>query len=274
MRSSTSLFSPSLQKPLFKTPMQREFPQEVIDDLIDWVGVGSVGQGDPNIRACSLVAWKWVERSRRHLFHKIELSSSSTISRWIENIPPGVDGVSRHVKKLWIHFAWDSWSQRFPSVEHLKSFPHVQYLRLTHWHGGQTTTEEVEEAFGGLGRSVQSLTFSQPRGDVGSLLHLLSLFPHLDDLSVLTSYLYERPERLPQSTFTIHGRLVLDGVQEHFVNGLVGDGLKPKVLKVSIPNVTSFDGLFAACAPSVEMISLSPTNGRCLPVFLRAQNNR
>lgn len=242
--------------------MQREFPQEVIDDLIDWVGVGSVGRRDSDLRACSLVAWSWVERSRHHLFHSIELASTSDIGRWVENIRPGVGGVSGYVKKLWIHFGWDEWSQRFQSVEHLKSFTRVQDLNLTYWYGGQTEGEEVEEVFGGIGQSVRSLSFSMPRGNLGSFLHLLSVFPRLDNLSILTSHLDEASEPLPRNVVTVRGNLVLDSVEEHFVKALAGCGLRPKVLKVSIPNLTSFDELLAACAPGVETISLSPTYGQ------------
>lgn len=248
--------------------MQGKFPQEVVDDLIDWVGVNSVGQRDPDLRACSLVAWSWVERSRRHLFHSIELASTPDISRWIRNIRPGAGGVSRFVQQLWIHFGWDLWSQRFPSTEHLKSFVHVQDLRLIYWYSGQAGgNEELEAAFGGLGHSVRSLTISIPRGDLGSFLHLLSLFSDLDDLSIMTPYLDETSGPLPRDAVTVRGSLVLDSVQEHFANALVGRGLRPNVLKVSIPNLTSFDKLLAACAPTVEMISLSPTYGQCPPIF-------
>lgn len=254
------------------SPMQREFPQEVIDDLIDLVSVGSTGQRDPDLRACSLVSWNWVERSQQRLFYSIELASTPDISRWIRNIRPGVGGVSRYVKKLWIHFGWDQWSQRFPSVDHLKSFASVQDLRLTYWCGGQERGEVVEEAFIALGRSVRSLTVSLPRGDAGSFLHLLSLFLHLDNLSILTSYLDEASEAVPRNLVTLRGSLMLDGVQEHFINALVGSRLKPNVLRVSIPNLTSFDKLLAACAPSVETIFLSPSYGQCLPGLSQNEN--
>jgi hypothetical protein len=248
--------------------MQQTFPQEVIDDLIDWVSVGSVGQRDPNLRACSLVAHPWVERSRRNLFYSIELASTPDINNWIENIGPGVGGVSRHVKKLWIHCGWDHWSQRFTSTEHLKSFSRVEELRLTYWYGGGATNEQVEEAFGGFGQSVRSLSISLPRGDAGSFLHLLSLFPHLDDLSIMTPYLDETSGPLPRGVVAVRGSLVLDGVQEYLADALVGDGLRPKVLRVTIPNLITYDALLAACAPTVEAVSLSPTFGQCLCIPL------
>jgi len=251
--------------------MKPIFPQEVIDELIDWVGVTSVGQRDPHLRSCSLVARSWVQRSRQHLFHSIELTSTSNISSWIGNIRPGVDGVSGYVRELWMGCNWDQWSQRFPSVGHLRSFTRVEELRLTYWRGGQATTEEVEEAFGGFGSSVRSLSVSLPRGDPGSFLHLLSLFPHLDDLSIWTSYLDENIGPLPKNTVTVRGMLVLDGAQEHFANALVGSGLNPKILKISIPRSISYDGLLMACAPSVETISLSPTFGQYLLMLRSAQ---
>ena len=243
--------------------MQPTFPQEVIDDLIDWVGVGSVGQRDPNLRACSMVAHNWVERSRRNLFYSIELASTPDINSWIENIRPGASGVSGYVRKLWIHCGWDQWAQRFTSVEHLKSFSRVEELRLTYWCGGGATNEQLEEAFKVFGQSVQSLSISLPRGDTALFLHLLSLFPHLDDLSIMTSYLDETAEPLPSSVVAVRGSLVLDGVQEHLAQALVGSGLRPKVLKITIPNLISYDGLLAACGPSVEAVSLSPTFGQC-----------
>jgi hypothetical protein len=244
--------------------MQQTFPQEVIDELIDWIGVNSVGQRDPHLRACSLVAPNWVERSRYHLFQSIQLASSLDINRWIEDIRPGVDGVSGYVKKLWIHIGWDQWSQRFPSVEHLRSFARVEDLRLTYWCGGQASNEEVEEAFGSFGQSVRSLSVSLLRGDAGSFLRFLSLFPHLDDLSIMTSYLEGTSEPLPRSVVAVRRSLVLDGVEERFADALVGDRLRPRVLKTSIPNAISYDGLLAACAPTVEMIGLSPTYRQCL----------
>jgi len=162
---------------------------------------------------------------------------------------------------------WDQWSLRFPSIEHLRSFTHVEELRLTYWCGGRATREEVEEAFGGFGPSVTTLSISLPRGDAGSFLHLLSLFPHLNDLFIWTSYLDESLDPLPRNVVTVRGTLVLDGVEEHFADALIGSGLKPKILKISIPRSISYDGFLAACAPSVEVISLSPTFGQCLSIF-------
>jgi hypothetical protein len=247
--------------------MQPRFPQEVVEEIIDWVGVGSVGQRDPHLGSCSLVAGNWVRRSQQHLFYSVELASTTDISNWITNIRPGVGGVSGHVKKLWLNVNWDQWSRRFPSVEHLKSFTHVEELRLTYWCGGRATREEVEEGFGGFGPSVRSLSVSLPRGDTGSFLHLLSLFPHLDNLSIWTSCLDESLDPLPRYAVTVRGRLVLDGAQEHFADALIGSGLRPKVLKISIPRSISYDGLLAACAPNVEIVSISPTFGQCLAHF-------
>lgn len=249
--------------------MQPTLPQEVTDDLIDWVGVGSVGQRDPHLRSCSLVARRWVKRSRQHLFHSIELASISEINNWIKNISPGVGGVSGYVRKLWMGCNWEQLSQRFPSVEHLRSFTHVEELRLTYWCGGLATKEEVEEAFWGFGLSVRTLSVSLPRGDAGSFLHLLSLFPHLDDLLIWTSYLHEGLDPLPRNVVTVRRRLVLDAVPEHFADALTGSGLKPKALKISISHLASYDGLLAACAPSVEVISLSPAVGQCFAIPLR-----
>jgi hypothetical protein len=193
--------------------MQQTFPQEVIKDLIDWVGVGSVGQRDPHLRACALVARNWVERSRQILFYSIELASNPDISNWISNIHPGVGGVSGYVRKLWVHFGWEQWSQGFPSVEHLRSFAQVNALRLACWCGGWPTKGEVEEAFGGFGQSVQSLSVSLPHGDASSFLHFLSLFLHLDDLSIMTSHFDETLEPLPSNLVTVPRRLVLDCCQ-------------------------------------------------------------
>jgi hypothetical protein len=247
--------------------MQPIFPQEVIDDLIDWVSVSSVGQRDPHLRSCSLVARSWVRRSRQHLFHSIELASTADIGNWIGSIRPGVGGVSGYVRKLWLNVNWDQWSQRFPSAEHLRSFTHVEDLRLTYWCGGRATKEEVEEAFGRFGPSVRSLSVSLPRGDVGSFLHFLSLFPQLDNLSIWTSCLDESLDPLPGNAVAVRRSLVLDCAQEHFADALIGSGLKPKTLKISIPRSFSYDGLLTACAPSVEFISLSPTFGQSLPIF-------
>ena len=106
------------------------------------------------------------------------------------------------------------------------------------------------------------LSVPLPRGDAGSFLHLLSLFPHLDDLSIWTSYLDESLDPLPKNAVAVRRTLVLDSVQEHFADALIGSGLKPKALKISIPRSISYDGLLAACAPSVEIVSLSPTFGQ------------
>lgn len=249
--------------------MQPRFPQEVIDDLIDWVSVSPTGQADPNLRSCSLVSRNWVQRSRQHLFYSIDLASTTDINNWIRNVRPGVGGVSGHVRRLWLNSSWGKWSQRFPSVEHLRSFTHVKELRLTYWCGGQATKEEVEGAFGGFGPSVRSLSVSLPRGDAGSFLHLISLFPYLDNLSIWSSCLDEGRDPLPKNLVAVRGRLVLDSVQERFADALIGGGLRPTFLKISIPRLISYDGLLMACAPSVEIVSLSPTFGQSPPISLR-----
>jgi len=244
--------------------MQPTFPQEIIDYLIDLISISSVGQKDPHLRSCSLVSRSWVHRSRRHLFHSIELASTPDISNWIKKIPPGAGGLSGYVRKLWLDGHWEQRSQRFPSVEHLRSFTRVEELRLTYWREGPTTKEEIEETFGAFGPSVRSLSVSLPRGDPGSFLHLLSLFLHLDDLSIWTSCLDESSDPPPGNAVTVRRSLVLDSAQGHFADALIGSGLRPKALKISIPHLVSYDGLLAACGPSVETISLSPNFGQCL----------
>jgi hypothetical protein len=63
----------------FHPAMSKQFPQELVDEVIDNLN------NPRDLRACSLVSSRWLERSRRKLFANVSLNTWN-FDQWRRNI--------------------------------------------------------------------------------------------------------------------------------------------------------------------------------------------
>ena len=112
-----------------------ELPQELIDHIIDYV------DDRKSLEACSLVSSQWSARSQKHLFVRVDFSSTRDLQRWCARIRPGPSGLSSFVEELSISEYHHSCTLPSPSwlhssilssaASHFRSFSALRVLEIT-----------------------------------------------------------------------------------------------------------------------------------------------
>ena len=70
-------------------------PLEILDDIIDLL------YNKPDaLKRCCLVSKSWVPRTRKHLFARIELRSSSNLESWKKTFPDVANSPGYHARSL------------------------------------------------------------------------------------------------------------------------------------------------------------------------------
>jgi hypothetical protein len=74
-------------------------PQEIVDNILDYLAVDSDLKSLVGLRSCALVSKSWVPSCRRHLFHTILFTSKAT-AKWIKVFPDPEESPAHHVRDL------------------------------------------------------------------------------------------------------------------------------------------------------------------------------
>ena len=83
--------------------MSRDFPQELVDYVIDKLGEPSDASEPHKISNYSTVSRKWVKRTQEHHFELLHFECQEDMERWKRAIELGSSCVSQHVRTLhWI----------------------------------------------------------------------------------------------------------------------------------------------------------------------------
>ena len=240
----------------------RQIPQELVDEVIDNI------DNPHDLRACSLVSSRWVERSRRRLFDSVALNTWN-FNMWRRNIPPGSNGISAYVRSLTLRQARSIVSLE-PEIlvdimDHLASFQRLKVLLL------QDVTfddlfdgRSLTHCFGHFGVSVRSLHLHGMRTNVSTLLFFISLFPNLDCLAVRSPHIYTRGEtEVPKGALSLRGTLRLSGLgatASILLQGILLIPLQLVELSVThskIPDSRVLNRLIEACAPTLKKVELA-----------------
>ena len=241
--------------------LSNHFPQELVDEVIDNL------DSSRDLRACSLVSSKWLERSRRKLFANVCLNTWN-FDRWQRNIPPGPNGISTYVRSLALRQAKSIISLEPETLmgimDHLTSFRRLKSLSLQDvgfddFFDGPSLTE----CFGHFGRSVRSLYLHCIKTNIGTLLFFVNLFPNLDHLTIsspnLTSGATQQPERVLPLRGTL--RLTHLGAGCHTIlSGILLIPLRLEEISIThcqIVDSKILDGLISKCAPTLKKLELS-----------------
>jgi hypothetical protein len=253
----------------FHPALSNHFPQELVDEVID-----NLADSPRDLRACSLVSSKWLERSRRKLFASVSLNTWN-FDRWQRNISPGPNGISTYVRSLALRQARSIVSLDPETLmgirDHLTSFRrlnalHLQDVDFDDLFDGPSLTE----CFGHFGQSVRSLSLHCINTNMSSLLFFITLFPNLNRLSISSPKLTGGVTEEPEGALPLRGALRLSGLGavSHIV--LSGILLIPLHLEeISITHVQIADSkvlnrLINTCAPTLKKLELANVmSGAC-----------
>jgi hypothetical protein len=159
-------------------------PPELIDRIL-----GHLGDDPESLRAMAVVSKAWASWCQAHLFKSVHLTPS-TLSGWLENVPPEVDGPASHARTLTLEeYSLTSWINPQHLDFHLStlaSFSGVKSLFLIQWNAKPFDGVPLEPYFGHFGKSLHAVCLRFCKFDPVTLFDFLSLLPNVDDLEIAT----------------------------------------------------------------------------------------
>ena len=180
-------------------------PQEIVDLIID-----RLSDCTWTLRACSLVAKSWVNRSRVYLFRRVILFDHR---RWQKVVPignssPAVYVHTLHLVQFDLEAGWIN-PDDLDSFLSLRDFKNVEKLILDGSAPCQFSEDELKEYFGPLGGKLRSLNLA---GALTSdpFLCFLGIFTNLENLSIRGCIGVEVTTRVPTVSPKLSGRLMIE----------------------------------------------------------------
>ncbi|KAF9778906.1 hypothetical protein BJ322DRAFT_1090333 [Thelephora terrestris] len=241
--------------------VSNKFPQEIVDEVIDNL------DNPRDLRACSLVSSRWLERSRCKLFANVSLNTWN-FNKWRKNIPPGPNGIATYVRSLSLRQARSIITLEPETLmgimDHLTSFRRLKTLILQDVNFDDLFDEpSLTQCFGHFGASVDSLYLHGIWTDMSTLLFFVNLFPNLGHLTINSPILSEGVTELPERVLPLRGTLRLIGLGTKSSTLLHGILIAPLHLEeVSITHSRIHDPgtlnrFIEACAPTLERLELT-----------------
>lgn len=252
----------------FHPAMSKQFPQELVDEVIDNI------DNPRDLRACSLVSSKWLERSRHRLFANVALNTWN-FDQWRRNITPGPNGISAYVRSLALRQARSIISLEPETLmgvmDHLTSFRRLKVLLLQDVNFDDLFDgPSLTRCFGHFGVSVKSLHLHGIRTDMSTMLFFITLFPNLDHLTVSSPILSSGETEVPKGVHPLRGTLRLSGLGATSSTVLQGILLIPlhleeiSVTHSRITNPGVLNRLIETCARTLVKVELAHlTSGTC-----------
>ena len=184
-----------------------KLPQELIDQIIDYVG-------HPDLRACSLVGRRWVERSHwricgggyRSFIHQRQLNSA------LKNLLTKGSIFAEHIHTLTLGFTVvQAWAEHFRDVDAV--LPRLHSLIITDaWLRLHSDVAVLKRNFG---NTLLSLSLNMVAIDSEEFYPIFSSFPNLDNLSITRLNLPPPPPGDIPACPRALGKLTLAGVEAH-----------------------------------------------------------
>ena len=170
--------------------MVAEFPQEIIDKIIDEIALdpsSKIRDQTRDTKTLSLVSSK-CRRSRSYLFQTLELTSDN-FPTWCKNVRPGKDGPSRHVTYIRYNPSWlEAELEIGPlgslarSPSHMSAFTHLRTLHFANIslrHSGYLTCFRV------LAPIVRELWLEDCQMDITQFVSFIRPFTNVERLRLM-----------------------------------------------------------------------------------------
>ena len=243
----------------FHLAMTKKFPQELVDEVIDNLN------NPRDLRACSLVSSKWLERSKRRLFASVALNTWN-FDQWRRNVTPGPNGVSAYVRSLTLRQARSIVSLEPETLmgimDHLTSFRRLKTLLLHDVNFDDLFDgESLSQCFGHFGASVKSLQLHGVRTDMRTLLFFIGLFPNLNLLTVGSPILSIGETEAPTGAPPLQGILRLSGLRNStLLQGILLIPLHLEEISVTHSRIADsgvLNQLIEACSPTLKKVELA-----------------
>ena len=237
--------------------MLHTLPQETVNEIIAHL------RGEERaLQSLSIVAKRFTEECRRHLFASIYIGTKFT--RWCDAIPPGEGGLSRYVRLLDMDTTMDGWTNLPLTLRihlvHLRSFTQVEHLKICPLNLHKFSKQDLVDYFGHFS-TVRSI-YIRPTGGRSAVLNFLTLFPLLETTVIASPLAWGvSEESVNPPNLVCRGDLVLKACRidggENILSCLTLPTTRYRRLGLGLVNVvdpTPFERLLETCGSSLESI--------------------
>lgn len=171
--------------------MAPSLPQEIVDQIVDEVALdeySAIRDQIRDLKAFSLIASKWLHRSRTYLFRTIELTSDN-FPAWCKTVRSGVGGPSRHVTYIRYKPSWVEAERKIGPLEGLARSPsHMAAftnLRILHFVDISLQHANYLPCFGGLAPVVRELWLEDCQMDINQFVSFIRPFTNIARLRLM-----------------------------------------------------------------------------------------
>ena len=229
-------------------------PPEILDLIVD-----NLCDDSTTLKSCCFVSKSWVPRTRRHLFTRIELTTTPSLERWMKAFPDPSNSPAHYARTLEIRGleVFDragadarAWFHSFNKITRL-------FVNTVEWDTARgTTLIPLHE----LSPSLKSLQISRRSIPSPKVLDLICSFPLLEDLQLHSLGTEKDTDHwvVPSASPKFAGYLHLTGKNHFIARRLLDfpDGLHfSKVLvRCYIGDAESASGLVAKCSNTLETL--------------------
>ena len=239
-------------------------PYEIIEIII-----ANIAHNLDALKALSLTCHSWHIATAPHLHHTLTLASRDEL-RLLSKLHRL--GLMSLIKEIRVEQYSDRWlmPQAFShrDLRYFSAFSAIQTLRLENLDVSRFIPG-IERYFGHLSPTLRSIMLLSPCCNPRQLLHFLSLFPNLDDITIWDFSTYAQnaailnTEVVPFSTPRLRGRLALRGFDSvETWTCLIASGGSLQFHYLDLWRVGGCAPImFEACAETLEKLRLYAVDG-------------
>lgn len=249
--------------------MTIEFPQEIIDEIVDHVA-DDKPKRTTTLKSCSLVSSQWLHRSQKHLFRKMRFTNI-TFAKWCEEVRSGDGGPVLHVVVLHYNANFNEVGQLTTYHLQLSSFANLQRLHLRATPIYAFTNEDLSMCFKQMGRSVRSVSLRACKMTVNDLVSFVRHFIKLERLSLIDPIVYnsafddsvESPDLngILELRYMFVGRDTWDFIHQLSLLPLAFNAVVLEGIHLSL--LTPINGLLATCRETLIKIDIRDRGSQC-----------
>ncbi|KAF9645177.1 hypothetical protein BDM02DRAFT_3120599 [Thelephora ganbajun] len=181
-------------------------PEELLDEIFSHLP----SDDRRSLENCSLVSKSWLQPSRRHLFARVFVEST-TYQSWLDNISPTNTGLLHHVRSLTYYRiggdeATDSRCGVYALRDYLPSFFQLQRLILCLTNIEPTICDHLEW-FSAFQHTLSSLLLARVSVTWSAFVALVGYFPNLRDLDIFEASFQVDGRPIPPLPRALRGKL-------------------------------------------------------------------
>ena len=214
-------------------------PQEIIGEILSYLPSDD-RKSLRSFSSYSLVSKSWLDPSRRTLFAKFSIRSS-TYDRFLNTISPTKTELLRYVRSLSYFGSGNEYRQQHRPISVLRDyFPSLRQLRALAFRQMQIepTIPGCLDLFSAFQHTLSSLSLSYVSITWSGFASLVGYFPNLKDLLIYHPLIQMDDQPVPHPSRALRGKLslLLDLVRSHNVDVLADHfpRLKPEYEEVLI----------------------------------------